>query len=182
MTNATQPTQEELDAAARDQEIKIQAIIKTLTVQRDSANNAVVNALADKAVVDAKLNLETELRHRYQHAHASESRSATELRILVVNLQKQLEETQEQNKTLNETVVGQAERIENLSTKAEPVEAAQIDEEQTEVPSVLEEVPPLPAIETGPEECPDCSDCGKDCSNKLVFLSTSSAPSSSKKN
>lgn len=174
MTTATQPTQEQLDAAARDQEVKVQAIIRTLTIQRDSANNAVVNALADKAVVDAKLTHEIEMRNRFQQAHVIANQSNSELRILVANLQAQLAEKDQQLNDALDANVEHLLRIESLSTKAEP---AQIDEEQIEVPSVIDETPPLPAPDSAPEECPDCSECPKDCSNKILLT-----PSPSKKN
>lgn len=177
MTNATQLTQEQLDAAARDQEVKVQAIIKTLTVQRDSANNAVVNALADKAVVDARLNTETELRVRYQQGFNTLNQSASEMRILIANMQLQIDEGAAQIETLNHTISQHETTIESLSTKAEPeTERAQIDEEQVEVPSVMDEVPPLPPTESLKEECPDCSECSASCSNKILLNDIASRP------
>lgn len=93
MTPATQ-LDNEVNDAAKALQVKNAAIIKILTTQRDGANNAVVNALSEKAVVEMRLEDMTIEKNRFQQAYSTAQQANGELRIAMLNLQKQLEEAQ----------------------------------------------------------------------------------------
>lgn len=82
---------------SRNHEVRVSAMMKVLTTQRDSANNATVNALAEKAVLEEQLKrvnnklIATENTLAGAEAELSKARSEISAsRIVILNLESQL--------------------------------------------------------------------------------------------
>lgn len=126
MDNAANQVAQAQDAAALAQavhDVRIQATMKALTSQRESASNALVNALTEKAIVEFHLNNERLLTQQLQAALGVKTQETAELRILVLNLQGQLKKSQ---------------------TEAKPASAeeAVVESKEPEVPAEEFPVPP----------------------------------------
>jgi hypothetical protein len=92
MTNAATSTQEQIALAEAVHDVKITSMVKTLTAQRENAQNALVNALGDKAVAEYKLQEALKNISALSNALAQKNQENAELRILVLNLQQQVSE------------------------------------------------------------------------------------------
>lgn len=110
------------DAAelTRNHEVHIQSLVKALTAQRDAANNATVNALADKAVLEDRLKrttnklIATENMLVGAESEAEKAKAeVSQMRVVILNLQTQLEE-----------------RISSAVESTDPAEAEQVEEEK----------------------------------------------------
>ena len=87
------------DAAelSRDHEVRIQSLVKALTTQRDAANNATANVIAEKAVLEDKLKrmgnklIATETSLTIAEAESERAKSEiAQMRVVILNLQSQL--------------------------------------------------------------------------------------------
>lgn len=82
---------QEVNDVTRDHEVRVQAVVKTLTAQRDAANNATVNAMSEKAVVESRLAASQEQNAILIQDNAKLRQQLSEMRIVCANLQGQVE-------------------------------------------------------------------------------------------
>lgn len=97
MNNAANQQIAGQDPAALAQElhdVKISSMMKALQSQRESAQNALVNLLSEKAVVDHRLAMEQERGQQLAAALGQKNQENAELRILILNLQAQIRDLQ----------------------------------------------------------------------------------------
>ena len=88
--NNSSSTQDPAALAQMAHEMKVSTMMKALQSQRESAQNALVNLLGEKAVVEYRLRVEEQRAENLSAALAQKNQEASELRILVLNLQAQL--------------------------------------------------------------------------------------------
>lgn len=90
-------TNETASALARNHEVHVQAMVKALTAQRDSANNSIVIGMAEKAVLEDRLKRYAEKLIAVENALAASEAETKQVRselsmarIVILNLESQL--------------------------------------------------------------------------------------------
>lgn len=90
-------TNETASAIARNHEVHVQAMVKALTAQRDSANNSIVIGVAEKAVLEDRLKRYAEKLSAVENALAASEAETKQVRselsaarIIILNLESQL--------------------------------------------------------------------------------------------
>ena len=134
MNNAANQTQAGQDQAALAQdlhEVKISSMMKSLQSQRESAQNALVNVLSEKAVVEYKLSMEQERAQQLTTALGQKNQENAELRILILNLQAQVRELQ------NPTPASELETGTPAEGETEPSATVEEGAAESESPSLL---------------------------------------------